>query len=139
MNFRRQRQSELDINITPLIDVVFLLLIFFMVSTTFSRETQLRIELPEATGEPAREEKVLDIVIDAEGNYFVNKQGLVNRKPETLQRAIDEVAGSDTSRPVRITADAKTPHQAVVTAMDVAGRLGFVHLRVATRHTPEEQ
>ncbi len=139
MNFRRQRQSELDINVTPLIDVVFLLLIFFMVSTTFSRETQLRIELPEATGEPAREEKVLDIVIDAEGNYFVNKQGLVNRKPETLQRAIDEVAGSDTSRPVRITADAKTPHQAVVTAMDVAGRLGFVHLRVATRHTPEEQ
>jgi len=139
VNFRRQRQSELDINVTPLIDVVFLLLIFFMVSTTFSRETQLRIELPEATGEPAREEKVLDIVIDAEGNYFVNKQGLVNRKPETLQRAIDEVAGSDTSRPVRITADAKTPHQAVVTAMDVAGRLGFVHLRVATRHTPEEQ
>lgn len=136
MNFRRARRDDPDINITSLIDVVLLLLIFFMVSTTFNRETQVRIELPQASAETgAASDNALEIQVDAEGRFYVNDQALINTQPETLMRAIEKVGGTDTDRPVLIVADAKTPHQAVVTAMDVAGRLGFVHLRVATQRT----
>lgn len=136
MNFRRARRDDPDINITSLIDVVLLLLIFFMVSTTFNRETQVRIELPQASAETgAASDNALEIQVDAEGRYYVNDQALINTQPETLMRAIEKVGGADTDRPVLIVADAMTPHQAVVTAMDVAGRLGFVHLRVATQRT----
>ena len=136
MNFRRARRDDPDINITSLIDVVLLLLIFFMVSTTFNRETQVRIELPQASAETgAASDNALEIQVDAEGRFYVNDQALINTQPETLMRAIEKVGGNDTDRPVLIVADAKTPHQAVVTAMDVAGRLGFVHLRVATQRT----
>jgi len=136
VNFRRARRDDPDINITSLIDVVLLLLIFFMVSTTFNRETQVRIELPQASAETgAASDNALEIQVDAEGRFYVNDQALINTQPETLMRAIEKVGGTDTDRPVLIVADAKTPHQAVVTAMDVAGRLGFVHLRVATQRT----
>lgn len=136
MNFRRARRDDPDINITSLIDVVLLLLIFFMISTTFNRETQVRIELPQASAEAgAASDNAVEIQVDAEGRYYVNDQALINTQPETLMRAIEKVGGTDTDRPVLIVADAKTPHQAVVTAMDVAGRLGFVHLRVATQRT----
>ena len=134
MKFRRPLREEPNINLTPLIDVVFLLLIFFMVSTTFSRETQVRIELPEASGDRVEKaEDMVEILVDADGRYFINDQALVNTQAETLKRALRKVAGENTGQPVLITADARTPHQAVVTAMDVAGQLGFLHLRVATR------
>ena len=138
MNFRRPQAEEPHINLTSLIDVVFLLLIFFMVSTTFNRETQLRIELPRASGEASAEAKQgIEVVIDAQGRYYVNDQALINTQLETLKRAIGKVAGEDTTLPFVITADAATPYQAVVTAMDAAGQLGFVHLRVSTQHPPE--
>ncbi|MFK8048881.1 MAG: ExbD/TolR family protein [Halioglobus sp.] len=134
MNFRRQRLDPVDVNLTPLIDVVFLLLIFFMVSTTFTRETQLSIDLPEATGE-AREsaETQIEILIDEAGQYRVNGKGLVDNRMRTLQAAIYKVSAGDTTLPMLITADAQSAHQSVVQAMDAAGQMGFVHLSITTR------
>lgn len=133
MHFRRQSREEDSVNLTPLIDVVFLLLIFFMVSTTFTEETHLKIDLPEAVGDQKSDDSDrLDIVISAEGSYAVNGQALVNNQIETLKSALQKLAG-DVKLPLTITADAKTPHQAVVTAMDAAGQLGFVKLSITTR------
>ncbi|WP_317929184.1 biopolymer transporter ExbD [Halioxenophilus sp. WMMB6] len=134
MKFKRQNREEDSINLTPLIDVVFLLLIFFMVSTTFTKETHLTVDLPEAVANPSTDQpKQIDVVIARDGTFSVNGSVLVNRKIDTLRRAITEVAEGDNTRPLIITADSNTPHQAVVTVMDVAGRLGFVHLSIATK------
>ncbi len=136
MKFQRQHREEVSVNLTPLIDVVFLLLIFFMVSTTFTRETHLEVDLPQAEGaQPLVEARSIDIVINAEGLYRVNDLPLVNTQPETLRRAIIKVAGDDRQLPFVITADGQTPHQAVVTAMDIAGQLGFSKLSITTRET----
>ena len=134
MKFPRQPVEPVDVNLTPLIDVVFLLLIFFMVSTTFTRERELTVELPEASAEAQAEtQERIEIEITADGEYAVNNQRLVNRASETLIKALKDVSSGNSKMPLIITADAKTPHQAVVTAMDVAGQLGFVHLRITTR------
>lgn len=134
MKFRRQRSEEVGVNLTPLIDVVFLLLIFFMVSTTFTRETQLSIDLPEATGVLREaQEKQIEILIDEAGSYRVNGKGLVDDRMRTLQAAIYKIAAGDTTLPMIITADAQSSHQSVVRAMDAAGQMGFVHLSITTR------
>ena len=134
MKFRRQRREEVGINLTPLIDVVFLLLIFFMVSTTFTRETQLSVDLPEAEGKPRPEvQKQIEILIDEAGQYRVNGQGLVDSRMRTLQAAIYKISAGDTTLPMVITADAQAAHQDVVMAMDAAGQMGFVHLSITTR------
>lgn len=139
MKFRRQVHAEDSVNLTPLIDVVFLLLIFFMVSTTFTKETHLAIDLPEATGSPSTEvDGTIDILIAADGTYSVNGRALVNTTPEILSAALADVAGSEREQPLIITADAKTPHQSVVTAMDVVGQLGFARISIATRHPEPE-
>ena len=134
MKFKRQSNQQLDVNITPLIDVVFLLLIFFMVSTTFTRETQLSLDLPEATGEESetRPEQI-EILIDATGQYVINQRSVVSSNIDTVMKALTEVSGGNQQLPLVITADAKTPHQAVVTAMDAAGRLGFSRLSLTTQ------
>jgi len=122
------------INLTPLIDVVFLLLIFFMVSTTFTRETQLSIDLPEAEGKvKTASEEQIEILIDEAGSYRVNGQGLVDNRVRTLQAAIYKISAGDTTLPMIITADAQAQHQYVVRAMDAAGQMGFVHLSITTR------
>lgn len=139
MNLRRQRAEEPDINLTPLIDVVFLLLIFFMVSTTFKRDADLAVELPEASAEPtAQAPDTLELVIDAQGRYFLGDKELVDRKLNTVKQALAQEAGDDRQRPLVIRADAKTPHQAVVTAMDAAGQLGFKRLSIATVQTVQK-
>ncbi|WP_299772381.1 biopolymer transporter ExbD [uncultured Pseudoteredinibacter sp.] len=134
MKFRRQRTDEDSVNLTPLIDVVFLLLIFFMVSTTFTKETHLTVTLPESSGElqPQVQEPLI-VVIGADGRYGINGKGLVNSKASTLRLALEEIAGGNRQQALIITADAKTPHQSVVTAMDVAGQLGFVNLSITTQ------
>ena len=134
MKFKRQRSKEVGVDLTPLIDVVFLLLIFFMVSTTFTRESHLQVELPEANGEPATPAEVqqIDVVINAQGQYILNDRTLVNNRRETLERGVRELAEGDNSLPFIITADARTPHEYVVRAMDVAGRLGFARLSITT-------
>lgn len=135
MQFRRQPRENDSINLTPLIDVVFLLLIFFMVSTTFTKETHLSIDLPEAEGEPSAQEtrEPLDILITAEGDYSVNGRSLMNSKIATLRSALEKASEGDTQLPLTITADAQAPHESVVRAMDAAGQLGFVHLSITTR------
>ncbi len=134
MKFKRQQATEDSINLTPLIDVVFLLLIFFMVSTTFTKETHLKVDLPQASGEPGMEApEQLDLLVAADGSYSINGQALVNREIGTLMAALERLSGGNREQPLTITADAKATHQAVVTAMDAAGQMGFVHLRIATR------
>lgn len=134
MKFRRQRVEEEGVNLTPLIDVVFLLLIFFMVSTTFTKETHLSIDLPEAVGQPSEENpRQIEILISVDGSYSVNGKALVNNKIETLKSAIDKLSDGDKKIPMVITADAKTPHQSVVEAMDAAGQSGFTQLSITTR------
>ena len=139
MKFRRQVQSEVSVNLTPLIDVVFLLLIFFMVSTTFSRETHLSVDLPESMGEALdRPVKNVEVIISREGEFAVNGQVLVNTHLETLKSALAEVSKGDSKLPLIITADAKTPYQSVVVAMDAAGQLGFVNLSMTTQQVTDD-
>jgi biopolymer transport protein ExbD len=134
LKFRRQQAEEVGINLTPLIDVVFLLLIFFMVSTTFTREAHLSIDLPEAEGKPVEEEEnQIEILVDETGRYRVNGVELVDNTMRTLQAAIYKVSSGDTTLPMIITADADATHQYVVQAMDAAGQMGFVHLSITTR------
>lgn len=134
MQFRRQKSQQIDVNLTPLIDVVFLLLIFFMVSTSFTKETHLSLDLPEAKGDQVeQQEEALEIVIDSKGQYILNDQNLVNNKPATLVSALHKLSGGNTNMLLTITADAKASHQSVVTAMDVAGQMGFVKLTLTTK------
>ncbi len=133
MKFRRQQIEEVNVNLTPLIDVVFLLLIFFMVSTTFTKETHFSIDLPEALGEASADvPEQIEILINESGEYRINDRNLVDNSLNTLMAAIRMVSEGDTTIPLVITADAQTPHQAVVRAMDAAGQMGFVHLSVTT-------
>ncbi|MCW8929691.1 MAG: biopolymer transporter ExbD [Gammaproteobacteria bacterium] len=129
MNFRPHKPEELDVNVTPLIDVVFLLLIFFMVSTTFDRQSELNIELPEASGELTESEKVeIEIFIGPTGKFTINGNEIINVKIETLLRALREAAGNENEPRVIISADKNTPHQAVMTAMDASRQMGFVNI-----------
>jgi biopolymer transport protein ExbD len=139
LQFRRQKSAEVSVNLTPLIDVVFLLLIFFMVSTTFTQETHLNLDLPEATGEDSESvAKQIEIVISVDGQYVINGRSLVNNKLLTLRKALSELAGNNLTIPLVITADANTPHQAVITAMDAAGQEGFSHLSLTTQKPTEK-
>ena len=135
MKFRRKARENVDIGLAPLIDVVFILLLFFVVTTTFTRETQLQVDLPEAaSGSPPQEseQKRLEVVIDVSGNFSLNGKSLVKHDLNTLMAALSKESGGDTSLPMIISADGKTPHQAVITAMDAARKLGFAHLRITT-------
>lgn len=134
MKFRRQSRELEPMNLISLIDVMFFLLIFFMLSSTFTKETHLGVELPEANGEPSVEAKQqIEIVIGEQGSFSVNGQSLVNNESETLKSALLKISEGKTDMPLLLTADAKTPHQFVVTAMDVAGQLGFSRLSITSR------
>jgi biopolymer transport protein ExbD len=131
LQFRRAEDPEL--NLTSLIDVVLLLVIFFMISTTFVQEGRLRVELPEATATtPNRSDQPVVITITAQGSYRINERALVNNLRETLTAALRQVAGDAGAQPVTIRADARATHQSVVTAMDVVARLGFTQVNIAT-------
>ncbi len=139
MKFRRRARSDASIELTPLIDVVFLLLIFFMVSTTFVRETELQVDLPEATGAPQqREDQPVEVVVSADGQYAVNDRMLVNTQPATLRRAIEEALEGDLSRRLIITADINASHQSVVRVMDVAGQIGLSRLSITTQEPVDD-
>lgn len=136
---RTKRDNEPDLNLTPLIDVVFLLLIFFMVSTTFERESEISIELPESSGEVAEsEKKVIEISVDSQGRYFVNQRQLKTNDIKTLKRAIEIVRGDTRDPKLIISADKMTPHQSVVRAMDAARQLGLVNLTFATKQAEKK-
>jgi biopolymer transport protein ExbD len=140
VNFRPPRNEEPDVNLTPLIDVVFLLLIFFMVSTTFTKQSEVTVNLPKATDQPVTvQEDMIEVSIDASGQFFINEQRLVNIKLSTLMRALKETAGDNASPQLIIKADAQTPHQSTITVMDAARRLGFSKIGFATTHLEEDR
>ena len=138
MNLQPGGEDEPEVNLTPLIDVVFLLLIFFMVSTTFEHQSRIQIELPEATATPEElEEESLEIVIDAQGRYFIGEEQVVNTELKTLKSAISKAVGDRGTIPVTIRADASTPHQAVITALDATSQLGLTQISLATSRIEE--
>ena len=139
MNLQSRSKEEPEVNLTSLIDVVLLLLVFFMVSTSFVRETEINLRLPQAQtrAEPVIEAESLEIVVTETGGYLVNGRALVNSERRTLRTAIERTIGDTRDLPVLVRADAMASHQAVVTAMDVAGQLGFVQISIATVTPPE--
>lgn len=141
MNLKPRRREDPEINITSLIDVVLLLLIFFMITTTFEREAQLQVSLPEASSEPTEHKsaKALEITINVNGDFFINEQQVLNPRPETLRRAILQTIGERRDLPVIVRADARSPVQSVVTAMDVTGQLGLTQLSLATSQPPAKE
>ena len=139
MKFRRKATEELAINITPLIDVVFLLLIFFMVTTTFNRETRLLVNLPQADAEAAEVlPDQIEIIVARDGNFSINGRVLLDNRIETLMRGLEVESGGDRSLPVLLVADAEATHQSVVTAMDALGQSGFTRLNIATQRDPDD-
>ncbi len=130
--------DEPSINLTPLIDVVFLLLIFFMVTTTFTRETLLQVNLPEAEAETqSTQTERLEIVVSRDGSFTLNGQTLVNGKFETLLRGLELESKGNLNLPVIIVADSEATHQSVVTAMDAIGQAGFARLSIATQRSEQ--
>jgi len=141
VRWQRGRREDPELGITPLIDVVFLLLIFFMISTTFKDDSEITIDLPQASSVPAKEDRPpLTVTIDAQGHYFVNDRRLVNDTADTLRKAFARYTTQQERTPsgVVIRADGQAPHQSVVTVMDVARRAGIVHVSLATR-PPEKR
>jgi biopolymer transport protein ExbD len=138
MNLKPRRSEEPEVNLTSLIDVVLLLVVFFMLSSTFIDEGRLKVQLPQASLAPAnkRTEDPVIITVTQTGGYRVNERELINASPDTLRAAIQQVSGDDRSRPVTVRADARATHQAVITAMDVIGRLGFARVNIATVNEP---
>jgi len=135
MRLKERHDDEVDINLTPLIDVVFLLLIFFMISTTFIHESRIKLNLPVADAK-AQEKKrpdAVEIAIDARGRYFINGRALVSQQPERLRAAMAKAAAGNKDPVIVIDADADTTHQSVVNVLDVARELGFLHITFATR------
>lgn len=131
-----RREDDFEINVIPLIDVMLTLLMFFVMSTTFVQHSSMQVTLPEAsTSEQSREEQNLTIIIDAEGRFYIDNNEVLNPGIDTLKAAIQRVAGDDRTRPVILRADASSRHQAVVTAMDALGQLGFDRLSLATTPT----
>ena len=125
-------EEDVNINLTPLIDVVFLLLIFFMVSTTFDTTSKLKIRLPEASENQAEKQpNSLNLLIDAEGNFFLNARELTNNRSATLKAALEKTLAGK-KMPVVIQSDAGSPVQSLVTAMDVVGQLGLTQVSIAT-------
>jgi biopolymer transport protein ExbD len=132
-------RPEPEVNLTSLIDVVLLLVLFFMVSTTFVKQSQISIRLPETeNAKSLPQSDQVDVMITEKGKYLVNGRELINNRPETIRNALREVSGGNTTLPLTISADANARHQDVVTAMDVAGRLGFVQINIATVNDPTD-
>ncbi|KRO69859.1 MAG: biopolymer transporter ExbD [Gammaproteobacteria bacterium] len=138
MKFRQVRRELPALNLTPLIDIVFLLLIFFMVTTSFSRETRLLVSLPEASGSAENATESIEVLVDKEGGYAINGRRLVNAEVDSLVRGLELESGGDVSLLVVLVADAEVQHQSVVTAMEAIGRAGFASLSIATREPIEK-
>lgn len=138
MRIKDHREDDTpDINLIPLIDVLLCLLIFFVVTTTFDARSVLKLELPRADGQPAEaQSKALSVLVNAQGRYFVGDREVLRTDVESLKQSLRDVAGEDRERPVLLRADARTPHQAVVIALDALGQLGFRRVAIATAPTP---
>ena len=138
MRIRDDRaHEEPEINLVPLIDVILVLIIFFVITTTFDLNSALKLELPRANAEQTEApSRALSVLVNADGRYFIDEHEALRTDVESLKRTIVDVVGEDRDRPVLLRADARTPHQAVVTAMDALGQLGFRRISIAT--APEQ-
>lgn len=136
MNFRPRRRDQPELNLIPMIDVLIVLLIFLVLTTTFSREAELQIQLPEATGEAASEDKGIEVIIDTEGRYTIGGRQTVNNQPETVKKALREAAGDDKDPLIVIDADRNANYQSVMTVLDAAGQLGYKHVTFAAKSEP---
>lgn len=133
MKFPRKIKEPVDINLAPLIDVVFILLLFFVVTTTFTRETQLKVDLPQAvTGAAPADQKAIEVLVTPNGMYSVNGLAPASNDLSGLMQLINQQAQGQLQVPLLLSADAMAPHQAVVTAMDAAAKLGLSQLRITT-------
>jgi len=145
MKFQRKKREKIDITLISMIDVLFVLLLFFMVSTTFNQHTEIKIKLPEATGTEAENQpKKVVLVIDADGTYYLlGTDGLphelISQKPEALKQELLKLKDSAGQLPFVIQADDKTPHRFVITALDIAGQVGFSQITFDTVHPVEQQ
>ncbi|MFM2318308.1 MAG: hypothetical protein RLZZ215_929 [Pseudomonadota bacterium] len=145
MKFRTRETSNVDVDLTSMIDVVFLLLIFFMVTTTFNHNSALKIALPTASKNPETQniKNKLELLIDSQGRYYVNGREVLNTQPETLFQAMTEVLNgmqaTQGTPSLVISADANANYQAVVTAMDIAGRLGLSNFSMATTQAERQK
>lgn len=135
MKFRRPSQDSLEINLTPLIDCLLFLIIFFMLSTTFTKPSKLQISLPQANADKstAVTPKAIEVAVSSQGGYAVNGGVLANKQMSSLRAAIEAASEGRRDVPLVISADSNAPHQAVVTVMDVAGQMGFQGLSISTR------
>ncbi len=140
MKLSLRARTQPEVNLTSLIDVVLLLLIFFMVSTSFVKQSQIKISLPQADSSPVVEEPAeqIDIAITSTGTFLVNGRELINNRAATIRNALQKVSDGNNRLPMTISADANAKHQHVVTALDVAGRLGFTQISIATVNDPIE-
>lgn len=128
-----RREDDFEINVIPLIDVMLTLLMFFVLTTTFVQHTRMQVTLPQAESvQQDAQDEALSVLIDRDGRYFIDNNEVLNPGLDSLKEAIARFAGDDRERPVTLRADAMTPHQAVVTAMDALGELGFTRLSIAT-------
>lgn len=138
MNFRPRRREVPELNLIPMIDVLIVLLIFLVLTTTFSRETELQIQLPEATGEASHEEHNIEIVIDAEGHYTINGKQVVYSEPKVIKKMLQDAAVEQPDPIIVIDADRNTTHQSVMTILDMTAQLGYKQITFATRTEPGE-
>ena len=145
MKFQRKKKEKIDISMTSMIDVVFLLLIFFMVTTTFNRQTEVKVKLPEAGGADAEQHpKMVTLTINADGIYHLKGEDglpheLVNQTKGALKQELGKLAEHSKQLPFVIYADGKTPHQFVITALSIAGEVGFSHITFEDIRPKEEQ
>lgn len=140
MKFRRHVEDKLELNLTPLIDCLLFLIVFFLLSTTFTRSSKLQIALPEAKGEAAAPmpSNSIEVSVGASGEYAVNGMVLASKQATSLRSAIEKASEGKHDLPFMISADGNAPHQTVVTVMDVAGQMGFQNLSISTRQ-PEQK
>ncbi|MDN5923732.1 MAG: biopolymer transporter ExbD [Xanthomonadales bacterium] len=128
-----RREDDFELNVISLIDVLLTLLMFFVLTTTFVQQSRMKVSLPQSSAQAQTQEaNTLVLLIDRDGHYYIGNNEVLEPGAEALKRAITRFAGSDTNRPVLLRADGQTPNQAVITAMDVLGQLGFSRLRIAT-------
>jgi len=140
VNIGGKKKESPDVNLTPLIDVVFLLLIFFMVSTTFKKDTAIKVDLPESSAKTVKQKnKIFEIVVDSKGRYYLNnREQLVNQEIKTMKQILSKHLGKNSEKPLIIRADSKAPHGSVVLVMDAARQLGILNLSIATTQTKQE-
>lgn len=140
MMFRQKSLEEPDLNLTPLIDVVFLLLIFFMVSTTFNKSSELSIDLPESSGKVVESKAfIVEISLDQQGRIFINEKRLVNAKMRTLKRAIQLTVKDHKDPQIVISADKNTPYQFIIKTMDAIRQLGLSNMTFATKQATDPE